>query len=139
MSELLDADEEFAFLIEPATQQRPFAQQRLVRHFHGRGIANAFDGEQACARQAFQQRPRFGRQRLQLRGTAHIFAFGIDAHHRGHKGVAQSVQIFRRGLAVTSTSSALAHRIFQRRKLRGLVAKSQIGLERKLLIWPKRS
>ena len=72
-SELIDADEEFAFLIEPAAQQRPFAQQGFVRHFHGGGVAVAFDGEQARARQALQQRTRLGRQRLQIaRDGAHI-------------------------------------------------------------------
>jgi hypothetical protein len=87
--ELLLANQELPFRIEPGPQQRPFAKQRLVRRFNHARVAVLPHDQESRVRQSLQQRVGFSGQLVPPRGTTDILALIVDARHSWHKRLPQ--------------------------------------------------
>jgi len=65
--ELLLADQKHPLCIEPLLEPRPFAQERLVRHFDHARVALLAQGQQTRICETLQERARFGGERIESR------------------------------------------------------------------------
>jgi hypothetical protein len=120
LARLLDprpADEKFPLLLQPAREQRPDPEDRLVGDLDTGGAVVGRDDEKAGIGEAAQQPLRELRQRIELRHVAHEAALVIDLDQRGHEGLAQRGQLLGAGIGgVERGLGGVAHHDFQRRK-----------------------
>ncbi len=126
--QLQPADEEAAFVVEPVAQQRPLAQQRLVRHLDlpAAGVVAARH-QQPRADEGLQRAVHGGVELVPGGGAAAVDTLVVDAHQRADEGLAQRAArrvVQRRHQLV----GAPAHGVFQRVQARaGITQRLVVG------------
>jgi hypothetical protein len=134
--ELILADQELAFVVEPAAQQRPLAQQRLVRHFDNGHILLLLNDEQARPRQALHQRPGLRRQHVSMRAGRRTYSpSALTRTIAGTKASRSACKSSGEGLAAARTSSALRRTAFSSgESCPASVAEGAVGFQREVFL-----
>jgi hypothetical protein len=133
--QLLLADQELPRAVQPGPQQRPLAQQRLVRHLDDAGLAVLAQDQQPRLGQTLEQTVRSRRQVIPARRPADVFACVVHPHHGRHEGLAQrghllAIRRRRRQHAV----GCLAHRVLERRQAGLRIAQGLVFGQAELLV-----
>ena len=114
--QLLAADQKLPIRIQPAPQQGPLAQQRLMGHLQQALALLLAADQQAGLHQLLQQRLGQGRQRLPPGRAAHVVAL-LKAHHRRHEGLSQRLRLRLAGAHLLQHRiGAAAHGVLQGRQ-----------------------
>ncbi len=94
-SQPVTADEELLFLLQPADQQRPDAEQRLVRHFNLAATILLAHHQQARLRARQRRDQPLGPlgQRIPVRRLADEAALVVDLDQTGDERIAQRLQL----------------------------------------------
>ena len=121
--------EEFFFLLQPADQQRPDAEQRLVRHLDIAGAVALAQHQQARLRAGQCRHQPLGTlgQRIPVRRLTDETSLVVDLDEAGDEGLAQRLQLLLAWLDVFDhPGSGVAHHGFERRQAGSRIAQALI-------------
>ena len=135
--QLLAAEQKLPIPIQPAPQQGPLAQERLMGHLQQALALLLAADQQAGLHQLLQQQLGLGRQLGPAGRATHIVAL-LKAHHRRHEGLPQRCCLRLAGAhRLQHRIGAAPHSIFQGRQAGLGIAQGLVGRQAERTIRPE--